>query len=141
MKPEEITLLLYQALTKNIEDSIQAIKRKDFGKANQKLQRSNEIVERLGVGINYEAGVIADQLHVLYNYMSDKLFQANVRKDIETCEEVLKITNRIADGWIQSMASHKSGSKLNQAIKKKSSYEEQLDFNMENDKAGYKKSI
>lgn len=133
MKAEEITLLLYQALTRNLKDSINAIKRKDYSKANQKLQRSNEILERLGAGINYEAGLIADQLHVLYNYMSDKLFVANLNKDLAICEEVLAITERITDGWMQAMNGVTSGDgKHQQQVKtnrRNTSYEDQLDFN------------
>ena len=58
----------------------------------KKLQKANDILKRLGVGINYEAGIIADQLDMLYNYMADKLIEANLKKDPEIIKEVIKNT-------------------------------------------------
>ena len=45
--------------------------------ANKKLQKTNDILHRLGAGLNYEAGIIADQLDTLYNYMADRVIEGN----------------------------------------------------------------
>ncbi len=96
---QEITALLYQACIEKLGKSIQCIKQKKYVEANQLLQRCNDILYRLGAGINYEAGMIADQLEVIYNYMADQLVKANIDKNIESIQEVLTLLKKIADSW------------------------------------------
>lgn len=97
--PQELTMLLYEACERNMEAALQAFDEKDYIEVNVKLQRAIDIIERLGVGLNYEAGIIADQLDQLYNYMSDKLIEANIKKDRQKVETVLKILRDIATAW------------------------------------------
>ncbi len=97
--PQEITALLYEACITNLEEAIEDIKNKDFVIANKKLQKANDILYRLGAGLNYEAGIIADQLDALYNYMADKIIEANYKKDIKLIDDVLKVMEPISQAW------------------------------------------
>ncbi|MED3650584.1 MULTISPECIES: flagellar export chaperone FliS [Heyndrickxia] len=110
---QEITSLLYEALMDRVREAIDAIEKKDFIEANTKLQKANDILQRLGVGLNYEAGIIADQLDTLYNYMANNLVEANLKKDTTLLIEVLQITESIANAW-------------NEALKNKEKQETQL---------------
>jgi len=101
--PQELTSLLYESCLISLEEAIENIESKDFVIANQKLQKANDILERLGVGINYEAGIIADQLDMMYNYMASKLIEANLKKDISIVKEVIKILEDISQAWNQSL--------------------------------------
>lgn len=101
--PQEITALLYEACIINLEKSITAIHSKNYIDANEHLQKSNDILYRLGGGINYEAGIVADQLEALYDYMANKLIEANLRKDTQLIKEVLHIMEQIAAGWNQAL--------------------------------------
>jgi flagellar protein FliS len=96
---QELTSILYQGCLKKLELAIKAIEDKDYLRANYILQRVNDILYRLGAGLNYEAGVIAYQLEALYNYMADKVIEANLKKSIPPLKEVLVILNIIADAW------------------------------------------
>ncbi|WP_240377627.1 flagellar export chaperone FliS [Bacillus piscicola] len=100
---QELTMLLYEACERNIEEAISFIKKRDYISANQKLQRAIDILERLGVGLNYEAGIIADELDSLYNYMSEQLMAANVKKDRNAAENVLVILRKLSRSWIEAM--------------------------------------
>ncbi|HHW35996.1 MAG TPA: flagellar export chaperone FliS [Bacillales bacterium] len=101
--PQEITALLYEACLTNLEEAIDDINNKDYVIANQKLQKANDILHRLGAGLNYEAGIIADQLDALYNYMADKIVEANYKKDTLLIEEVLKGMEPIAIAWNEAL--------------------------------------
>lgn len=101
--PQELTALLYEACLTNLEDSITHIDEKDFISANEKLQKASDIVHRLGAGINYEAGIVADQLEQVYNYIADKLVIANVKKDNMLIEEVITIFESIMVSWNEAM--------------------------------------
>lgn len=97
--PQEITSLLYEGCITTLEESIEAIKTKDYFKSNHLLKKANDILYRLDAGINYEAGIIADQLDALYDYMSEKLIEANINKDIVLIEEVLIHLNELSAAW------------------------------------------
>jgi flagellar secretion chaperone FliS len=105
--PQEITALLYEACINNLEDAKKAILEKDFILANEKLQKTNDILERLGAGLNYEAGIIADQLDAVYNYMADRLIKANYTKDVIAIDEVLGLVKQISKAWHQALKSNK----------------------------------
>jgi flagellar secretion chaperone FliS len=101
--PQEITALLYEACLNNLDEAIENIANKDYILANVKLKKANDIVWRLGAGINYEAGIIADQLDMLYNYIAGKLIDANLKKDITIIQEVKSIIEELLSAWTVSM--------------------------------------
>lgn len=96
---QELTSLLYQACIDKLEKASSAIKLQNYAEANQLLQNCNDILYRLGAGINYEAGIIADQLEAIYSYMADRLIEANLKKSSALIEEVLQLLKMIADAW------------------------------------------
>lgn len=99
MTSQELTRLLYEALEKNLIRASDAIHSGRLTDANLFLQRCNDILQRLGVGINYEAGIVADQLEHIYNYMAERIIEANYKKDITLIEEVKKLLKLISDAW------------------------------------------
>ncbi|MEC2070599.1 flagellar export chaperone FliS [Alkalihalophilus marmarensis] len=104
---QELTALLYEACLINLEDSLGMIDQKDYVEANAKLQKASDIIHRLGAGINYEAGIIADQLEQVYNYAADKIVEANIKKDKAMIEEVIQIIESIMSSWNEAMKSKK----------------------------------
>jgi len=101
--PQEITALLYEACLTNLDEAIANIKSKNYVIANNNLKKANDIVWRLGAGLNYEAGIIADQLDMLYNYIAGKLLEANLKKDINIIEEVKTIVEDLSSSWNTAM--------------------------------------
>ena len=125
--PQEITALLYEACIVTLEEAIEAIKKKDYFISNKQLVKANDILYRLDAGINYNAGIIADQLDALYDYMSEKLITANINKDIAAIEEVLSILNEISASWNQSMKNHKTIKPSGNLLRQKSlAYEKHI---------------
>lgn len=108
-----------------LEEAIEAIKQKDYYTSNKLLKKANDILYRLDAGINYEAGIIADQLDVLYDYMSEKLIEANINKDIKLIEEVLKIINEISTSWNQALKT-KENKQPNVLRQKTNAYEKHI---------------
>ncbi|WP_100372511.1 flagellar export chaperone FliS [Bacillus sp. FJAT-45037] len=104
---QELTALLYEACVTNLEDAVTFIHDKDFIEANEKLKKASDIVHRLGAGINYEAGIIADQLEQVYNYIADKLVEANLTKDTAIIQEVITLLETIMSTWNEAMKKKK----------------------------------
>ncbi|SER47948.1 flagellar export chaperone FliS [Salipaludibacillus aurantiacus] len=126
---QEITSLLYEALLENLEMAVSALKDKDYLIANVKMQKSNDILFRLGGGLNYEAGILADQLDHLYNYLSDRLIQANYKKDILIVEEVIRHIEKIYKAWNELLKKTKEESHELKIVKlQKVAYEKNSAF-------------
>jgi len=123
--PQEITALLYEACITNLEDAITDINNKDYVLANRKLQKANDILHRLGAGLNYDAGIIADQLDMLYNYMADKLVEANLKKDVTIIQEVLNSLEEITAAWNKAMK-NKTADSGAMVRKRASAYEKSI---------------
>ncbi len=125
--PQELTQLLYDALNRNLGRAIDAIADGRLTDANLFLQRCNDILHRLGVGINYGAGIVADQLEHIYNYMADRLIEANLRKDVPIIEEVQSLLQTIADAWRESMQKQQDQPQENVTAKRRiNAYERDL---------------
>ncbi|WP_428909644.1 flagellar export chaperone FliS [Niallia sp. Krafla_26] len=122
---QEITALLYEALMNQLSGAIDDIKEKKLIDANKKLQKSNDILYRLGAGINYEAGIIADQLDALYNYMADNVIEGNRKKDIAMIQQVLSIAERLAEAWSTAMKTKPSAAQTN-LRRKTNAYEQNV---------------
>lgn len=101
--PQELTALLYEGIIIYLEESIESIEGKNLLEANVKIQKANDILHRLGVGLKYETGTIAEQLDTLYNYMANMLIEANLRKDTGIIKNVLKIIEPIAVAWNEAL--------------------------------------
>ncbi|PYZ94389.1 flagellar export chaperone FliS [Salipaludibacillus keqinensis] len=100
---QEITALLYEACLDHLEEAKMAINELNHTVANEKLQKSSDILYRLGAGLNYEAGIVADQLDSLYNYLADRIVQANYKKDPAIIDEVVNHISIIYAAWSDAM--------------------------------------
>lgn len=100
---QELTALLYQSCIDNLESAILEINDGRYLEANPLLQSCNDILYRLGAGINYDAGIIADQLEAIYNYLAERLIEANLKKDVSIVKECLKLIKIVAEGWEDAM--------------------------------------
>ncbi|CUA80566.1 MULTISPECIES: flagellar export chaperone FliS [Anoxybacillus] len=119
--PQQLTALLYEGLIESVEEAIASTKKGDYSYANKLLQKANDILQRLGVGLNYDAGIIAHQLDALYNYMAERLIDANMKKDVAMMQEVLTIAKDIATAWNEAL---KKQPTTNVVAKKAATYEQ-----------------
>ena len=122
---QEITSLLYETLMNQLRDAIEDIKGKNLIDANKKLQKANDILYRLGAGLNYEAGIIADQFDALYNYMAERTIEANRKKDPAIIQEVLSIAEKLAEAWSIAMK-NKPSTAQNHLRRKANAYEQNV---------------
>ncbi|MBM7097240.1 flagellar export chaperone FliS [Bacillus sp. H-16] len=124
---QEITALLYEALINNLEEGKGNIECADYLKANLHLQKSVDILQRLGAGLNYEAGIVADQLESLYQYISTLVLEANLKKDTVKIDHALSIIEAVTDAWSQAIENNKD---TRSATMKKQSlaYEQSINF-------------
>jgi flagellar secretion chaperone FliS len=123
--PQELTALLYEGIIDNLEQAIELINDKSYVQANAKLQRTNDILHRLGVGLKYEAGPIGQQLDMLYNYMADQIVQANLKKDTNLLKEMIHLIQPIAQAW-NDVLKKKVNVSQSSSVRKVTAYENSI---------------
>jgi flagellar protein FliS len=104
--PGELTLMLYDGCVKNLRLSKMHIEAKDFIKANEDLQKTQNIICELmrSLDMTYD---ISKQLIQLYDFLIDTIVWANVKKDISKIDEALDLITELRDSWQQAILIHR----------------------------------
>lgn len=102
--PEELTLMLYDGCIRFMNVAKYSIDNKDIQKANESLIRAQNIIMELKTTLDkkYE---IASNLEKLYDFILDRLIDANIKKDVKPIDEALEILTGLRDGWKEAMKS------------------------------------
>ncbi|MGP0689247.1 flagellar export chaperone FliS [Priestia aryabhattai] len=126
--PQELTAMMYEKLIQNIGEAIIAIQHSDYFTANEKIKQCNDILYRLGIGLTYQAGIIAEQLDILYNYMSEQLIMANFKKDTIILCEVQQMMKKLSNAWNEVLKATPNTSSFRK--NKLSSYEQHISITL-----------
>ncbi|WP_313131383.1 flagellar export chaperone FliS [Anaerocolumna sp.] len=100
--PAELTLMLYEGIIKFCNIAIIGIEENDIKKANLNIQKAEKIITHLRSTLDYKYPVAKDFDNV-YDYVFDRLVQANIRKDKDIIEEVLEHIRELRDTWKEVM--------------------------------------
>lgn len=97
---EQIVLLMEKACI-NINLAIDYIEKKDITNAHNMIVKAEDIYFYLidSLDMNYP---IAKNLFSLYNFMIDKLTQANIKKDAEILRSIQNLAYELKDTWKQA---------------------------------------
>ncbi|WP_423799761.1 flagellar export chaperone FliS [Neobacillus sp. SAB-20_R2A] len=101
-KKEELPLLLYTGAIKFILQARMAMEKNDWQRANDRIQRAQKIVTELMVTLNMDIE-ISKSFIVLYDYMKEKLIEANIKKDEQLLIEVEKMLTELQDTWKEAL--------------------------------------
>lgn len=97
--PERLILMLYDGALKFLKSARAAIPEKDFDKANRCIGRVQDIVTELMVSLDLNQGDVSGNLYVLYDYINNRLIQANLAKDTAMLAEVENMLSTLRDTW------------------------------------------
>ncbi|WP_181186042.1 flagellar protein FliS [Alkalicoccus urumqiensis] len=97
--PQQLTTLLYEALLERLTEAEEAAEAKNYAAASKNIQKAVDILTRLGSGLNYEAGIVADQLEQVYNYAADELVRAVYSGNYEVIGAVRELLQPVAQAW------------------------------------------
>lgn len=98
--PIQLVVMLYDGAIRNVKLGIEGIETKDIQKANTHLIKSQSIINELVGSLNLQYP-IANQLMAIYDYMIQKLIEANIKKKPEPAREVLEHLTALRDAWYQ----------------------------------------
>lgn len=100
--PAELTLMLYEGAIKFCNIAIAAIENKDVMKAHTNIMKVEKIIEEFQATLDHRYPV-AEDFDNVYNYLKQRLVEANIKKDTEILEEVLKHLRTMRDTWKEVM--------------------------------------
>ena len=93
---------------KALELACIVVEQKDYAKANTNIQKAERIIGEFQATLNFKYAVAKDFDNV-YRYLMERLIQANMKKDTEILEEVLKHLRTMRDTWKEVMHLTKNG--------------------------------
>lgn len=100
--PAELTLMLYDGAIKFCNIAIMGIEEKDIEKAHNNIIKVERILHEFLNTLDYKYPVAKDFENV-YNYLIQRLHEANIKKDAEILQEVLKHLRTMRDTWKEVM--------------------------------------
>nr|WP_320415665.1 flagellar export chaperone FliS [Candidatus Contubernalis alkalaceticus] len=101
--PGKLLLMLYNGALKFIREARKAAEEKNIEKVNNKIGRAQDIIFELMSSLNFEQGKIAENLYALYDYMNQRLIEANIKKDDKILAEVEGMLESLRDTWKEAI--------------------------------------
>ncbi len=100
--PAELTLMLYEGAIKFANLAIAGMETNDIEKAHTNIIKVERIIEEFQSTLDHKYPVAID-FDEVYNYLMMRLREANLKKDKEIMEEVLKHLRTMRDTWKEVM--------------------------------------
>lgn len=98
--PHRIIQMLMSGFLERVAYAKGNMERKEFAKKSEYIGKAIGIINGLRSGLDMDkGGEIAENLNDLYEYMNQRLIQANATNDIEILNEVYSLMLEVKQGW------------------------------------------
>ena len=106
--PAELVLMLYDGAIKFCNIAIAAIEEKNPQKAHTNIIKVEKIVDhfRMTLDMSYP---VAEDFERVYTYLSQRLIEANMKKDAGILREVCEHLRSMRDTWKEVMRQNREG--------------------------------
>lgn len=99
---EQLLLMLVDGAVKFSKRAEIALNEKDIKASHDNLIRTQGIMSELMVSLDTSAGDWAKQLFKVYQFIKEKLVQANLKKDVKVLQEVIPLIEDVRDLWYET---------------------------------------
>jgi len=96
---EQLLLMLLDGAVKFAKMARQAILDKDIVKSHENLVKTQDIFTELMITLDQNAGEWAVNMYKIYEFIKERLFQANIKKDVKIIDEVMPLIEEVRDTW------------------------------------------
>ncbi len=100
--PAQLTLMLYDGAIKFCNIAIAAIEKGDVVKAHNNIMKVEKIIGEFRATLDFKYPVAKD-FDKVYQYIMDRLIEANIKKDKDILEEVLTHLRTMRETWDEVM--------------------------------------
>jgi flagellar protein FliS len=95
-----LVVMLYDGAIKFLKLAIRELQAGNFAAKGQYINRAQDIINELSAVLDMEAGGdVAKNLRALYAFMNRHLRQANIKRDPEMVQEVIKMLEEMNQSW------------------------------------------
>lgn len=109
--PGELTLMLYNGCLKFMKQAQTALENRDYEGKNTNIKKAKDIIDELIITLNMDYPISSNLLQ-LYTFINEKLFEANLRKNIEALKVSIELVSELRDTWGEALRSLKSNEQL-----------------------------
>ena len=107
--PEQLQLIMYDALVRFCGQAKTAISDKDFEKTYEAISKAQKILMELISALKPEVyPELCANLSALYNFVFRQLIQANVTKDTRLVDRALEVIEVLRANWVELMENLRS---------------------------------
>lgn len=100
---EQLLLMLLEGAVRFSKIARQAILDKNITKAHENIVKTQDIFYELMMTLDVKSGgEWASSLMRVYEFIVDRLLQANIKKDIDIMNEVIPLIEDIRDTWTEA---------------------------------------
>lgn len=100
--PEELTLMLYDGCLKFMRQAKVFIEDKNIEGAHVSITKAQAIIEELDMTLNMDIP-ISESLRPLYQFMTEQLIEANIKKETSYIDTVYPMVEELRDTWKEAM--------------------------------------
>ncbi len=104
--PMELVVMLYTGCIKRLRLGQMAIEKKDYEAANSNLQRAQDIVMELMLGLDLQYNIARD-LMAIYDFVHGQIIRINSTKDASMIDSIVEIMTGMRDSWVQIQKENK----------------------------------
>ena len=95
-----LIVLLYEGAIKFMKLAVKELEAKNYEAKGQYINRAQDIINELNTVLDVDAGgEMVANLRKLYCFMSNRLSQANVKRDPDMIREVITLMEELNQGW------------------------------------------
>ena len=95
-----LIVMLYEGAIRFMKLAIVEMEKKNYEAKGRYINKALDIINELNVVLDMDAGgEIAGNLRQLYNFMNNRLTQANIKSDPELVRDIIKLMEELNSGW------------------------------------------
>ena len=98
--PGDLTLMLYNGCIKFIHFAKKSMSDNKIEEKNKNIQKAQSIVRELSITLNTDTEMAKNMLS-LYEYLNERLMEANIKNDPAILDEVEGFVTEFRDTWKQ----------------------------------------
>lgn len=97
--PEQLVVIMYEEAIKALQIARREIESNNFDTANQQLYKAQLIIGELMGSLDFEYKEMAESLLNLYRAVYDEIVQANIKKDINKINDLIRLLSSFLETW------------------------------------------
>lgn len=99
VSPERLVILLYERASRDVHEARRGIVDGDHEIRHRNLVHAQEIIEELAYAVRPDVWEAGDGLLGLYEYIHQRLVEANIGSDLVALDEATRLIDDLASAW------------------------------------------